>query len=667
VPKEPPAEGEKEEPPLDQAPADMVTLPKGWGVGVPVNLGPTVNSAAEDGGPALSTDGLTLVFHSDRPGGFGVRDLWMCIRAFPEDKFGQPVNLGPIVNSADDDWCPALSSDGLTLYFQSTRDGGLGGHDLWMSTRASPEEPFGAPVNLGPTVNSSGGDAAPAVSSDALTIVFHSDRPGGLGRRDLYLCTRASPDEPFGPAVNLGPIVNSGASDGGAVLARDGLTLFFYSDRPGGLGGWDLFACARVSPDEPFGEPVSLGPIVNSTAHDGGPALSADGLSLLFESDRPGGQGSFDLWVCTRLAKRETPAFNGALPARGESPPLAIAPFDAARAKHHQQTWAEYLGAPVETTNSIGMKLVLIPPGEFDMGSSQGQLNRAAEEARAQNRPQQYLKWIAGEGPQHHVMITKACYMGVHEVTVGEFRRFSEATRYQTDAEKDGRGGRGLNMETRRWERDPRFSWQNLGFPQDDEHPVLNVSWNDAGAFCQWISEEDHKTYRLPTEAEWEYACRSGTTTEWNSGDDRLALQQVANIADQSMMSHCPVPELSADMAASWDDGATYTAPVGSYLPNAFGLHDVHGNAWEWCGDWYDPRYFERSPSHDPAGPASGNERVQRGGGWHDSPLNCRSARRSGSDPTDASRFRGFRVACELESTPKLPSQAADPDRRAAE
>ena len=136
--------------------------------------------------------------------------------------------------------------------------------------------------------------------------------------------------------------------------------------------------------------------------------------------------------------------------------------------------------------------------------------------------------------------ITQPFYLGVHEVTRGQFRRFVDEAGYQTEAEKDGKGGWGWNEETKKFEQNPRFTWQNPGFEQTDEHPVVNVSWNDAVAFIAWLSRKEGKTYRLPTEAEWEYACRAGTTTRYSCGDDPEGLAAVGNVADGTAKEKYP-------------------------------------------------------------------------------------------------------------------------------
>jgi sulfatase modifying factor 1 len=167
------------------------------------------------------------------------------------------------------------------------------------------------------------------------------------------------------------------------------------------------------------------------------------------------------------------------------------------------------------------------------------------------------------------------------------------------------------------------------------------VSWNDAVAFCKWLSKKEGKSYRLPTEAEWEYACRAGTTTRYSSGDDFETLAKVGNVADAT--AKAKFPDWSWAIAAS--DGYVFTAPVGKFNPNAFGLYDMHGNVWEWCADWYGDEYYAASPADDPMGPASGAGRVFRGGGWRNYAGYSRSALRAYSTPGSRSSDMGFRVS----------------------
>ncbi|MFH1884720.1 MAG: GC-type dockerin domain-anchored protein, partial [Planctomycetota bacterium] len=155
--------------------------------GEPVNLGSTVNSSAFDVKMNISTDGLSLIFDSDRSGGYGGHDLWVSTRPTLSDSWGTPVNLGSTVNSSGWDYAPALSTDGLSLFFSSTRPGGYGGwDDLWLTRRDTTNDPWGEPVNLGPEVNSSSGEAGPSISVDGSTLYFGSNRPGGSGGVDLW-------------------------------------------------------------------------------------------------------------------------------------------------------------------------------------------------------------------------------------------------------------------------------------------------------------------------------------------------------------------------------------------------------------------------------------------------------------------------------------------------
>ena len=295
------------------------------------------------------------------------------------------------------------------------------------------------------------------------------------------------------------------------------------------------------------------------------------------------------------------------------------------------------------TSRSTGLKLKLIPAGEFLMGSSKDEDKGASDDEMVQ-------------GQKHRVRITRPYYLGVTEVTVGQFRQVVEATGYRTEAERDGKGGYGWNEAKKTFEQDPKYTWRDPGFPQSDDHPVTNVSWNDAVAYCNALSERDGLKpyygfgagatsggdgYRLPTEAEWEYACRARTTTRYQSGDDPEALATVGNIADGTARAKYP----GWTWAIAARDGYIYTAPVGRFRPNAFGLFDMHGNVWEWCGDGYKADYYKESPVDDPPGPSGASDRVFRGGGWFISPQDARSASRSRFALVLRSFDLGFRLA----------------------
>jgi hypothetical protein len=275
--------------------------------GPPQNLGPTVNSSFADGAIDISADGLEMYFCSfTRPGGFGYEDLWVSTREDINDPWAPPVNLGPPVNSSYRESYPSVSSDGLTLYFSDyfyrpDRPGGVGGHDLWMATRTSRRDPWGEPTNLGAGVNSPADEEAPSISHDGLTLIFSSERAGTRGFDDLWMCTRPATQDPWSLPVNLGPVVNSDYYELNGQLSSDGLTLFFESDRPGGLGGYDIWVAVRKSIDDRWGPPINLGPPVNTVGEDGLGAVSADGKTLYFAGDRPGGWGSWDMWQAAIL------------------------------------------------------------------------------------------------------------------------------------------------------------------------------------------------------------------------------------------------------------------------------------------------------------------------------------------------------------------------------
>lgn len=291
---------------------------------------------------------------------------------------------------------------------------------------------------------------------------------------------------------------------------------------------------------------------------------------------------------------------------RGEPPPLAVAPFGAEQAGKHQRAWADYLGAPVAWKNSLGMEFVLIPPGEFLMGSSKEEQARAREQAGADGTGKE--GWIPAEGPQHPAGISRPFYLAKHEVTQAQWE-----------------AAMGNNPST-------------FKAPTS---PVENVSWHDARIYIERLNRETAAglpsltspletsaiTYILPSEAQWEYACRAGSTTAFGHGSDEETLHQSAWFDPSS-------------------EGKTHA--VGRLQPNAWGLCDMHGNVWEWCADWYAADYYASSPRTDPAGPPAGDARVFRGGSWGHPPCFCRSAFRRGLSPDFRYHSLGFRLAAVL-------------------
>ncbi len=352
-------------------------------------------------------------------------------------------------------------------------------------------------------------------------------------------------------------------------------------------------------------------------------------LEAVDRVNRGGGWDSDPHFCRLALRDRNTPdyrnsllGFRLALNRTGRTPDRPLSDSTTTRTGGTELTPNRPLGDTI-TARAAGINLKLIPAGEFLMGSSDEDKDAEADEK-----------------PQHRVRITRPFFLGVHEVTRGQFRRFVDEAGYQTEAEKDGKGGWGWNEDAKEFEQNARYTWREAGFEQTDEHPVVNVSWNDAVAFAEWLSRKEGVTYRLPTEAEWEYACRAGTTTRYFCGDDAEALAKVGNVADGTAKAKYPIwPTIAAQ------DGFIYTAPVGRYKPNAWGLFDMHGNVWEWCSDGYAGDYYKRSPVDDPPGPDGAAIRVFRGGSWDYYPRACRSAYRYGGAPDFRRSNLGFRLA----------------------
>jgi formylglycine-generating enzyme required for sulfatase activity len=286
------------------------------------------------------------------------------------------------------------------------------------------------------------------------------------------------------------------------------------------------------------------------------------------------------------------------VPVLSRTPPPAIAPFDATTAKQHQAAWAKHLGVPVLQANSIEMRFALIPPGEFDMGSPKEEVGQLLEYAKARGAPSWYNDRVPAEAPRHRVRITRAFYLGVCEVTQAEYERVMGNNPSQCAGEAT--------------------------------RPVEQVTWGDAAEFCRKLGELREEralraVYRLPTEAEWEYACRAGTTTRFNFGEDEAGLGEHAWRAGNAQKQ---------------------TQPVGRKLPNSFGLADMHGNVWEWCADWHAMDFYAKSPADDPVGPSSGLQRVFRGGSYLMSGgSHFRCAYRNSNSPGRRGPDLGFRVA----------------------
>ena len=278
------------------------------------------------------------------------------------------------------------------------------------------------------------------------------------------------------------------------------------------------------------------------------------------------------------------------------APAPAIAPFDGKKAKEHQEGWAKHLGVPVEMTNSIGMKMVLIPPGEFTMGEG-ADAPRGSETKTFPGASMAVV--VVSSADAHKVRITKPFYLGKYVVTQEEW----EAVMGQAENRSQFKG---------------------------PKNPVEQVTWEDCQIFLKRLNQKAaaaRGTYRLPTEAQWEYACRAGSAGRWCYGDSESALHDYAWYAMNS---------------------ARESHPVGQKKPNRWGLYDMHGNVWEWCADWFDGGYYLDSPTDDPTGAKTGFAHVIRGGGWATYASWCHCASHQADEPGQHKNNLGFRVSLVL-------------------
>jgi Tol biopolymer transport system component len=269
----------------------------------PVNLGSPVNSALFEVCPAVTRDGLSLYFGSNRPGGLGAVDIYVSQRSSVTAPWGAPVTLGALVNSSSNENCPFVTPDGHTLLFLSNRPGSLG-IDLYASTRRNKHDDLAweTPVPVA-ALNTPFNEFGPSGYQDEntgdLILFFTSDRPGGPGATDIYTTRRAGDGTLLSPT--LVAELSTSAADQFSSVRKDGRELFLASDRPGTLGSFDFWVSSRASSSDPWDVPKNLGPLVNSTAFDQRPAFSWDALTLIFSSNR---NGNFDLYETTRTRTR---------------------------------------------------------------------------------------------------------------------------------------------------------------------------------------------------------------------------------------------------------------------------------------------------------------------------------------------------------------------------
>jgi sulfatase modifying factor 1 len=282
----------------------------------------------------------------------------------------------------------------------------------------------------------------------------------------------------------------------------------------------------------------------------------------------------------------------------------------------------------VTWTNSLSMPFIRVAAGEFTAGSPLTEPERSTNEA------------------QHQVSISKPYWLGATHVTVGQFAEFVKASGHPTAAEKQGWANGSWDVAGNKWSRIEGGSWRNPGFTQTSNHPVVCVTWHDAKAFCEWLSQREGREYRLPTEAEWEYASRAEQTRAYLWGDNPDDGKGWANCSDQTSSNL-----FTLFPSFTWSDGYVYTSPVASFRPNRWGLYDMLGNALQWCGDWFGE--YPSAAVTDPKGPDEGKERVLRGGAFIYGPRHCRCAFRGRNLPDFQNYYVGFRVLLETEAEPK--------------
>lgn len=310
-----------------------------------------------------------------------------------------------------------------------------------------------------------------------------------------------------------------------------------------------------------------------------------------------------------------------------------------------------FFASSTVVSNSYGMTFVLIPKGQFFMGSKETTLDLIKDFPKYEVSR---IVELEDERPIHQVKISKNFYLAKTEVTVAQFSQFLSEANYTPESIKDRAGAYGYSTQhdKARQElddafegRNSKFSLMNPGFKQSQDHPVVNVSWNDANAMAEWLTSKEGVRYRLPTEAEWEYACMANQSKRYSITDSPADLASLANTFDKDAAAFW---SRWGDFALDSHDGHAFTAPVASYPANAFGLHDMVGNVWEWVSDNYDEAYYHHSELTDPKGAEQSNVKVRRGGSWHTWSLYARCSYRNYNTPSSRYPLLGFRLVREV-------------------
>jgi hypothetical protein len=491
--------------------ADIFTSPD-YEWSSPENLGSGVNSAKDEFAFGISDDGLDLVLSSTRD---GVEHLFACRRELASEPFGKAELIAELKSGVQS--CPFLSSDGLTLVFAQQSRTHDPTADIFESHRANRHEHWAKSNFL---LSPGGYSGGPCLSRDGLTLWFHSNRAGGKGGFDLWRSTRASSTTPFGKPENLGPGANSDWDDMSPRITVDGSALLFYREK--NRTNERVFISLR---DETgafvaYGLPVPINGRIQS------PSLSADGSILYFSSDMRGGYGGWDLWQIKRLLKPKTTG-------QQTSPAAGAGSLVASKEKPF--------------VNSLEMKFVPVPI----VGGATG---------------------------------GRTLFFSTWETRVKDYQSFVDETNHQ---------------------------WLERNLEAGPTHPVMMTAWDDAQAFCNWLTDRERKAgligadqlYRLPTDHEWSCAVGIGELED----PSKIPAEKSKKIADVYPWGKgWPPPKGAGNYSGAeaighfsnenqgtipgYRDDFPETAPVGSFLPNRFGIFDLGGNVWEWCQDWYDSK-----------------------------------------------------------------------------
>jgi len=547
------------------------------------------------GCPAISSDGLELFFQGIDASGPGNEDIFVARRKALSEPFNKFAPLR-MACSKEHEYGPFVSSDGLALYFASARvippsNPRLKHRHIYVAKRSQKGHEFGE-AQLISELATRQYDTRPVASPNKNSLVFNSSGVFGSTGKTFY-ASRSDDNTTFQVSSTNLP------SPTFPVALGDNGSLIFAETDSGEIdkGLASLYATWTTAGPDNYVDPVHITDIGNGSWNVGA-SLTADARVLFYRS----GLDVFAMRLSDETAERirEVLDWKPGLPrpwqantdsaanSNDQEPQLALAPFSADEAKQHQEAWAKHLGVPVETTNSIDMKLRLIPPGEFMMGSSEDEIKLLKnKDANDLGLSQDQVDAITGEGPQHRIRITRPFYLGSTEVTHEQWKAV---------------------MGTNPWldEKGKKRDYVEEG----PDFPATHVGWSEVVQFCRRLGENEGiegVTYRLPTEAEWEYACRAGSQERHFYGNTQ---------------KHAAYAWYSENKVKKW------MRPVGKKKPNPFGLYDMYGNVWEHCYDWLSMDYYSQSPVDDPQGPETGIRRVSRGGDWYNNHLVQRSANR---------------------------------------